>query len=117
MKSMSKETIFIGLFVFSVFISAVSQILLKKSAMKKYESRLAEYLNVPVITAYGIFFFSALLTTLCYRYVDISLGAVLETLGYFFVMILGYLFLHEKITRRKLVGMFVVIAGILIFNM
>ena len=37
------------------FISAISQVLLKKSAMKTYSSRIREYLNPQVITAYVIF--------------------------------------------------------------
>lgn len=114
---MDKNVIYTGLFVFSVFISSVSQIMLKKSAMKKYESRWKEYINSHVIFSYIIFFFSALLTMLCYRYIDISTGSVLETLGYFFVTILGYLCLKEAITRDKLVGMALVVIGILIFNM
>ena len=50
---MSISHVFI--YIFSVFISSVSQILLKTSANKKYESRIREYLNPRVIIAYGIF--------------------------------------------------------------
>ena len=34
-----------------VFISAISQVMLKKSAMKSYDSKLKEYLNPMVISA------------------------------------------------------------------
>ena len=40
----------------SVFISSVSQILLKKAAGKKYPNKLREYLNPFVITGYLLFF-------------------------------------------------------------
>ena len=55
------------LLLFSVFISAVSQILLKKAAQKHYPNRLKEYLNPWVITAYSIFLLSTVLTMLALR--------------------------------------------------
>ena len=42
---------YIGLFLFSVFISSVSQVILKKSANRTYASKLQEYLNIPVMLA------------------------------------------------------------------
>jgi len=40
--------LYIAILIFSVFISAFSQVLLKKSALKTYNSFLQEYLNIPV---------------------------------------------------------------------
>ena len=112
----NRECIYIGIYVFSVFISSVSQILLKKSANMEYESRLKEYLNWRVILAYTIFFGSAFITTLAFRYVTVGMGNILESLGYFFVVILSAIFLNEKISRKKVLGMLLVIIGVIIFN-
>lgn len=109
--------LYIGIFLLSVFISSVSQIILKKCAGKTYESKLAEYLNVPVILAYGIFFLSTLITMVAYRYVPLSMGPILESSGYIFVTIMGAIFLKEKITRRKLLGLTLILAGIVVFNL
>ena len=49
---------------FSVFVSSVSQTMLKKASMKEHNSFIQEYLNLPVILAYGMFFGSTLLTML-----------------------------------------------------
>ena len=101
---MSKEqltAVFSCVFLVSVFISSVSQILLKKSADKTYDSKLKEYLNPLVIVAYGMFFCSMLITMYCYRYV--------------FVAILGYIFLKEKFTKKKIIGMVVLLCGIALF--
>ena len=38
-----------------VLVSSVSQVLLKKAAMRQYETPLKEYLNPWVITAYTLF--------------------------------------------------------------
>ena len=115
---MSKEqltAVFSGVFLVSVFISSVSQILLKKSAGKTYDSKLREYLNPLVIIAYGMFFCSMLITMYCYRFVDVSAGPILESAGYVFVAILGYIFLKEKFTKKKVIGMVVLLCGIALF--
>ena len=108
--------IFSGVFLFSVLISSISQILLKKSADKTYDSRLKEYLNPLVIIAYGMFFCSMMITMYCYRYVDVSAGPIFESAGYIFVGVLGYIFLKEKFTVKKIVGMLLIMLGIVIFS-
>lgn len=110
-------TVFSFVFLGSVFISSVSQILLKKSADKTYDSRLKEYLNPLVIIAYGMFFCSMLITMYCYRYVDVSAGPVLESAGYVFVAVLGAVFLKEKFTAKKIVGILVLLSGITLFSL
>lgn len=110
-------TLYIFLFVFSVFISSVSQTILKTSAEKKYDNRLQEYLNPKVIIAYGIFFLSSLITVVAYKYVSLSLGPILESCGYIFITLLGYFILHEKVGKKKLIGLIVILMGISIFNM
>lgn len=109
---MSLTHVFI--YVFSVFISSVSQILLKISANKKYESRIREYLNPRVIIAYAIFFIATFVTILAYEGIPLSLGPVLETTGYLWVSLLGYFILKEKISRRKVIGLVVVVTGIVV---
>ena len=109
-------TLYVFLFVFSVFISSVSQTILKTSAEKKYDNRLQEYLNPKVIIAYGIFFLSSLITVVAYKYVPLSLGPILESCGYIFITLLGYIILHEKVGKKKLIGLMVILMGIGIFN-
>lgn len=111
-----KLMVYVFIFLFSVFISAVSQIMLKKSAQKTYETRLKEYLNPLVIFAYAIFFLSSLVTMMAYKVVPLSMGPILEASGYVFVSVLGYIFLKERISKRKLLGMGVIIGGIILFT-
>lgn len=97
--------------------SAVSQILLKQSANQEHESALKEYLNWRVITAYMIFGSVLLVNTYAYTQVDMKYGAVLDTFTYVFVLILSWLVLKEKITRGKLIGNLLIVAGVLIYTM
>lgn len=108
---------YIGVFLFSVFISSLSQVLLKMSANKEYKNVWQEYLNPRIILAYGLFFASTLITVVAYKYVNLSLGAVLESSGYIFVTILGLLILKEKVDKRKILGLLTILIGIIVFNL
>lgn len=102
-------------YILSTFVASVSQVLLKLSTKDHYDNIMQEYLNRKVIIAYIMFFGASLITLYAYKGVPVSLGPVLESSGYIFVTILGYLFLQERITRQKLFGIMLVCVGILIF--
>ena len=106
-----------ALLVASVFIASVSQILLKLSADREHRSRLGEYLNPHVITGYALLFVSTILTMLALRRVPLSWQPVIESVSYFFVSVMGFLFLKERFTKKKILGLAVIFAGILIFSM
>ena len=103
------------LFLLGVVVVSFSQVLLKKSATIPYPNRLREYLNVYVISGYAIAFLSSFLTMLAFRQVSLSLGAILMALEYIFVAILSRLFFREKIGRRKLAGLALIILGAVVF--
>ena len=104
------------IFILGVFVSSVSQIILKKSTEREYSSPIREYLNVRVLTAYFIFFTATLCSVFAYRYIPLSLGPILESAGYIFVFILGYIFLHEKVSKRKIIGLVTILIGIIVFS-
>lgn len=101
--------------VFSGFLAAVSQILLKKSASMTHSSRIREYLNPYVILGYGgyalvlglnIFLF----TKMQYRY-----GVLSNSLAIVFVMLLSRKLLGENITKKKLLGAALIVSGVICF--
>ncbi len=99
----------------SVTIAAVSQILLKKSALRHYSSVLREYLNPYVIGGYGLLFFSMLLTVYAYSGMDYKNGPVIESLGNVLVLFLSFLFFRERISRKKLLGIIFIVVGMMVF--
>lgn len=109
--------IYIVIFLLSVLISSISQILLKKSSAKQYKSLVSEYLNIRVVLAYGMFFLSTLLTMYAYKGVPLSFGALLEASGYIYVPVLSYFFLGEKISKLKIVGAAFIILGICCYSL
>ena len=69
---------YFALYLASVFLSAVSQVLLKKAALRPHRSMLSEYSDIRVVSGYLLFFICTLLTALAYHGIPMSLGPVLE---------------------------------------
>ena len=114
---MDEKILFALIFVAGVFISSVSQIILKKSAEKEYPNKIREYLNVRVIFSYVIFLGATLCSIFAYIKIPLSLGPILESSGYIFVAVLSRLFLKEKITKKKMIGLSIIIIGIVIYSL
>ncbi len=113
---MNSKIIFTIVYLLGVFVSAVAQILLKKSANKKYSSKIKEYLNPYVIISYSIFLGATFCTMYAYKGIPLSLGPVLAASEYVFVAVLSRLFIKEKISFKKLFGLSVIIVGIVIYS-
>lgn len=104
------------LYLCSVFLSAVSQVLLKKAALRHHDSVIAEYMDLRVITGYALFFGCTFLTMLAYRGIPLSLGPVLETTSYIYVTVFGVILFHEKINIQKVLAIGLIVWGVLIYS-
>ena len=102
------------IYLITPFLSALSQLLLKKAADNPKYSGIRTYLNAQVILAYGLFFGCMLLNVVALRTLDLTIASVLEASGYLYVMVLSWFFLKEKITPRKLIGNLVIVLGIVL---
>lgn len=98
-----------------VFLSSVSQVMLKKAAMRKFESVWKEYLNPLVIFAYAIFFGTTLLSVLAYKGMPVSLGPVLETTAYLYITFFGVTIFREKLNPKKVLALVLIVGGILLY--
>ena len=96
------------------FISSVSQVMLKKAADRSWPSPLREYLNPLVVGAYVLFGLSTVLNILGYRQVDLGLAAVLEATAYIYVTLFGIFLFHERLNRKKILALALILAGILL---
>lgn len=99
-----------------VFISAVSQVMLKKAAQRKYDNVIKEYMNPLVIIAYMMFVATTFLSIIAYRVIPLSLGPVLEATSYFYVTIFGVVIFHEKMNKQKWIALAFIIVGIVIYS-
>lgn len=99
----------------SVTIASVSQILLKAGANKQYPSIIRQYLNIFVISGYGLTFLSMLLTMIAYRGLEYKIGPLIESLGFVIVMILSRIFFKEALSLKKILGICIILVGIFIY--
>lgn len=104
-----------GLIIFSNIIAAVSQILLKKAAKKTWSMWWKAYINPFVIIAYTLFFMTTIFSVFALRFIPLSLSAILGASSQIFVPLFSYLFLKEKISRKRFYGMLLIVIGVVIF--
>ena len=108
-------SVYYALGLLSVVIASFSQVLLKKGAMRQYDSFLKEYLNPFVIIGYIMMFGSVFLTMIVYRGLNFMSVPVLEAVGYVLVPILSYFFFREMLTKKKVVGILFILVGICVY--
>lgn len=99
-----------------VFLSAISQVMLKKAALKTYPNKLSEYLNPLVIIAYVIFVGTTLLSVYAYKGIPLSMGPILEATSYIYVTVFGVTIFHEKLSWKKVLALGIIIAGIVVYT-
>ena len=106
---------YVLLYLCSTFLSSVSQVLLKKAALREHKSVLAEYTDWRVILGYGLLGGCPRLTMLAYKGVPRTVGPVLEATGYIYVTIFGVTIFHEKMNPKKIIALAMILVGILVY--
>lgn len=106
---------YVLLYLCSTFLASVSQVLLKKAALREHKSFLAEYTDWRVILGYGLFVGCSLLTMLAYKGVPLNIGPVLEATGYLYVTVFGVTIFHEKMNPKKIGALALILLGILVY--
>lgn len=106
---------YVLLYLSSTFLASVSQVLLKRAALREHKTLLAEYTDWRVILGYGLFVGCTVLTMLAYKGVPLNVGPVLEATGYLYVTIFGVTIFHEKMNPKKIGALALIIVGILVY--
>jgi len=102
--------------IFSIFIAACAQMLLKKGAQQQYANFIRQYLNVWVISGYAIMFASLLINIYALsKGVQVKEISSMESLSYIFVPLLSYFIFKETISLKKIIAIAIIISGIVIF--
>ena len=105
-----------AIFLGGVLINSIAQIMLKKSALRTYPSRLREYLNALVICSYVMSTGVTFIFTAAYKVLPLSMGPILESAGYIFVTIWGALIFKEKINSKKIIALALIVSGIAVYS-
>ena len=112
----NRQMIYYIFVILGIFACSLSQLLLKKSAIKNHQSRITEIVNPWVIAAYAIFFSSLLVNIWAMsKGLQLKEMAMLESLGYIFVPLLSVILLKEQMSKRTILGVGIIIVGIFVF--
>lgn len=98
-----------------VLIACCSQFLLKKAAMKEYKAWYLSYLNVRVIFAYFLMVVSTVCSVLAYKVLPLTIAPVFAAAEQIAIALMSVFILKEKATRRKWIGLSLILLGIGIY--
>lgn len=100
----------------SVFIAALSQLLLKSSSKDRHANVVREYLNWKVICGYGMMGISLLMNIFAMsKGIQVKEVSIMESLSYLFVPLLSYLVFKEKLSWQKMGAIAVIMIGVVVF--
>ncbi|MBQ9165883.1 MAG: EamA family transporter [Oscillospiraceae bacterium] len=103
--------------IIAVVISSVSQVLLKKKADQAPKNFIMKFLNLPVIVSYILLFASMMLNSLALREMDVSVLPCITATSFLWIMVLSAIFLGEKPTRRKVIGVVMILVGVVVSHL
>ncbi len=108
--------LYYGVMFFGVFIAGIAQILLKKAAGHEHKSWLGQYLNRYVVSGYTIMVLSTVCTLVAMKQVPLSTTPVWNSFGIIWATLWGVTIFNEKMSRRKIWGIALIILGIILFS-
>mgnify|MGYP002868901658 CR=1 FL=1 len=102
-------TLYYALLVLLTLLEAVGSIYLKKSTGG---NGVTDIIKSPYFYLGGFLYFAAaVLNIYVLRFLDYSVAFPLKAITYIWTVALAYMFFKEKITRRKVIGILLIIAG------
>ena len=106
-----------GAAILAAFITALSQIILKKQANiteAKKSGFFSKFLNPRVIISYGLLFSTLVINQVALIHVPVSVMPCITATSFVWVFIMGVFILKEKVSRRRILGVAVIILGVII---
>lgn len=100
----------------AVLLGSLAQIPLKISSQKKYNHLLGYFVNSYTITGYSIMLIAAGLSFISVRHIELKYLPIIESLGYVYVLIIGYLAFNERINIREILASLLIISGVIVFS-
>ena len=104
------------LVILNVLLASGAQMLLKKGASLPHRSFIKEYLNPWVIGGYAIMGLTLVLNVFAMsRGIQVKEVSIIESLSYLFVPLLSFWLFREELTKKKILSIGIIIAGIVVF--
>jgi small multidrug resistance pump len=108
----------VAIFLAGVVMASAGQVFMKKGALRGRDcSVVGSFLNPFTIAGYALMLASTVTSIIALKILPLHLTVSLLPLGYVVVMLLSVTVLGEKMRRRHVGGMLLILAGIVIFNL
>ena len=101
--------------LFMTVLGAVAGLFLKRASSS--EGIAAILFNINLYVGGSLYLFAALLNIYVLRFMEYSVVLPLTSITYIWTMIVSYLFLKEKITKKKIAGVCLIVVGAIILVM
>lgn len=102
--------------ILNVLAAAIAQILLKKSTKINRDNHLKEYLNGWVLGGYTLMGFSVIGNIFVMnKGLLLKEVSILGSLNYLFIPLLAFFFFNERLTKKKISSIMVILIGTIIF--
>jgi multidrug transporter EmrE-like cation transporter len=104
----------------AVLLTGISQVLLKIGSAhrgKRKDSVLDAYLNFHTIAAYGLLFLVTVISVIALKEIQLKVFYAIASLGFVVVVVLSWGVLKEEINSKRVAGIFLIICGIIVFNL
>lgn len=97
----------------AVFISTAGQILLKRQANNTVGKKgfIWKFLNLRVIVAYFFLFLALAMNQVAVKQVPISVLPCITSTSFIWIFLFGFLILREKPTKKKIIGVALILIG------
>ena len=92
----------------SVLIASFSQILLKKAAQKQQNNFIKKFLNVWVICG------SLFINTFVLRKLELKFLPCITATSFFWVLLFSRIFLGERPSKNKIIGIIMIFIGVIV---
>jgi len=110
--------IYLGLAFLAVLFTSISQVLLKIGSRQHntFGRLLSPYLNGYTLSAYALFLLVTMVSVVVLQYIPLKLYYAITSLNFVVVALLSWGFLKERVNRGMVVGLFLIVLGVVVFN-
>lgn len=105
------------LVVLIIIFTSIGQVLLKIGSISADDSILSIFIHPASLAGYVTFAIVAILSIYALKEMDLKFFFAVTSLTYVIVLFLSYLFLREKVTAYKVLGVMVITFGVIVFNL
>jgi drug/metabolite transporter (DMT)-like permease len=110
-------SLFFLLILTIIILTSIGQVLLKIGSISSNNSLIKIFTHPASLVGYMIFAIVAYLSIDAIKEIELKFFFAVTSLTYIIVLFFSHIFLHEKITKYKIMGVILITVGVIVFNL